>query len=447
MLFIKGFDWQTPSVMVGTVTDAQIANIISLCVESGANMLRTWGGGAIERDAFYKLCDEKGLLLWQDFFFACALYPRDPVFLERIKPEVEDVIRRLRNHTCLAAWCGDNESDMIAYDRGDDPAANPINKELIPSALESLDWQRRYYHPSSPSGGSYPRSDFGGDKRNWGPNFPHDNYAHIRQERARFISESGMKSFPSAEVITRGIPEAMQWPLDNEMWRLHWGDLDNTVRRDYDLDTECVRHFGIAETLKERVRLSQFAQAYGTRLLIEQCRRRKGECGGILLWKSADQWPCCDQGIVDSAGVVRPVYETIKEAFAEVVVSISQGYGPTEHLVEWWVVSDRAAALRGELITAVYSLRSRTTREMSRSEISIAADEARRCVALEIAMFDPAEDILLGRFAEHAPAGFTTDTWYALQPQSAYRYHEQKSCAAQSQADQAPILCGKETGE
>jgi len=124
-IFIKGFDWQAPDVLVGRIRDGQIERIVDLVAESGANMVRAWGGGAVERDSFYRLCDERGLLLWQDFFFACGVYPRDPAFLRRIEPEVEDIIRRLRNHTCLAIWCGDNESDMIEHDQGRDPEKKP----------------------------------------------------------------------------------------------------------------------------------------------------------------------------------------------------------------------------------------------------------------------------------------------------------------------------------
>jgi len=423
-LFVKGFDWQTPDALVGTVTDERIHSIIDATVKAGANMLRAWGGGALERDCFYRLCDEKGLMLWQDFFFACAIYPRDPAFLRRIEPEVEDIIRRLRNHTCLVAWCGDNESDMIEHDSGGDPSRNPINKKLIPDALARLDWQGRHYHCSSPSGGPYPRSDFSGDKRSWGPNFPHDNYRHIRQEAARFISESGMKSFPSQEAIARAIPEASRWPIDNAAWRLHWGDLDNTVRGDYRLDAECVRFFGEANSLDARIELSQFAQAYGTRLLIEQCRRRKKECGGILIWKTADQWPGCDQGIHDYAGVLRPVYAAIRDAFAPVIVSISQGFGPTGDDIEWWLLSDSEYPVRGSFTGSALSLASGHTKKLFTLELELDPDQGKRAFALPIKNFNRQEDILIGHF-QADDRSTPLRNWYALEPRTAFLYARQ----------------------
>lgn len=420
--FIKGFDWQAPDVLVGTITDERIATIIQHCVDSGANLLRAWGGGAVEREAFYDLCDEHGLLLWQDFFFACGIYPRDPAFLQRLEPEVEDVIRRLRNHTCLVAWCGDNESDMIENDGGHDPAKNTINKRLIPEALARLDWQERYYHCSSPSGGPYPRSDFGGDKRNWGPNFPHDNYRHIRQESARFISESGMKSFPSPAVIERAIPEDKRWPLDNSTWKLHWGDLDNTYRGDYLLDENCVKFFGEADNLEERVRLSQFAQAYGTRLLIEQCRRQKDRCGGILLWKTADQWPGCDQGIVDYGGVLRPVFRSIKEAFSDVIVSISQGFGPSEDQIEWWLVSDLPDKTEGCFRAFVYSLNKREFLVLDENTVALNPDQSVRVFAAMIKDYCPDDSIFVGSFQPAGnEQGGEISNWYSLQPAAALR--------------------------
>ena len=427
-IFVKGFDWQAPDVLLGRVDDGQIQNMIEAVVASGSNMLRAWGGGAVERESFYRLCDEHGLLLWQDFFFACAIYPRDPAFLRRIEAEVTDVICRLRNHTCLVAWCGDNESDMIEFDAGRDPSANVINKELLPSALARLDWQGRYYHCSSPSGGPYPRSDFGGDKRNWGPNFPHDNYRHIRQESARFISESGMKSFPSREAIAQAIPEERRWPLDNSTWRLHWGDLDNTVRGDYLLDDDCVRFFGEASTLEERIRLSQFAQAYGTRLLIDQCRRRKEECGGILIWKTSDQWPGCDQGVFDSTGRLRPVYDSIQAAFQPVVVSISQGFGQSEDQVEWWVVSDLDSPVRGTFTARAVSLSTGQTSLLSTHQIDLPADASQMVLSLPVKSFDPEREILLGSLEDcEGKPHLSPSTWYALLPRTAFLYHQHQS--------------------
>ena len=120
-VFIKGLDWQNPDVLVGNETPEQVRQLVDAAADAHMNMLRTWGGGAIELQAFFEHCSQRGIMVWQDFFFACALYPRDDAFLERVACEAEDIVKRLRNHTCLAMWCGDNESDMSLYDRGLDP--------------------------------------------------------------------------------------------------------------------------------------------------------------------------------------------------------------------------------------------------------------------------------------------------------------------------------------
>ncbi|MGZ0654589.1 glycosyl hydrolase 2 galactose-binding domain-containing protein [Coraliomargarita sp. W4R53] len=427
-VFIKGFDWQAPDVLVGNVTDEAIHTILDAVVDAHCNMLRAWGGGAIERDSFYRGCDERGLLLWQDFFFACAVYPRDPAFLERLQPEIEDIVRRLRNHTCLIAWCGDNESDMIEYDMDRDIGENPINKKMIPQALSKLDLQQRYYHVSSPSGGPYPRSDFGGDKRNWGPNFPHNNYFQIRQESGQFISESGMKSFPSMAVIEGSIPKERRWPLNNSTWRLHWGDLDEHIRGDYNLDEDCIRYFDTPNTLEERICVSQFAQAYGTRLLIEQCRRRMNHCGGILLWKTADQWPCCDQGIFDSGGFLRPYYHAVKDAFRSISVSIVQDWKSKSKDIEIWLCSDLEYQTNGTITIDCIDLSSnKKAHLLYEKEIATSALKSERIAKIELKGIDANQAIIRACYtrADTTDDEKNTTSWYALVPAAAYRYHRQ----------------------
>jgi len=426
-IFVKGLDWQAPDVLVGRITDEKLRRIVDAARDAHCNMLRAWGGGAVEREAFYERCDEAGILLWQDFFFACAIYPRDPRFLAETQIEAADIVRRLRCHTCVAAWCGDNESDMIEHDLGRDPALNPINKRILLDAVRAHDPQQRYYHPSSPSGGPYPRSDFGGDKRNWGSRFPHRNYWHIRQEEARFISESGSKALPSLATIRRSIPEGRQWPMDNLTWKLHAGDLDLRVRGDYRNEGPCTAFFKTPGNLEEAVIVSQFAQAWGMKLLIEQCRRRKGECGGILIWKTADQWPAYDHGVFDYFGHPRIYAAWIKEAFRPVAPSITQDRGdPAGANLELWLSNDHPHAVAGELRFAALQIAPDGSilgeRALSATRVELKADGIERIGSFCVAEFGAEDTLFRTQFTGEVAADTVVQT-YAIDPQVAYRYH------------------------
>lgn len=427
-VFVKGYDWQAPDVLVGRITDEQLATIVKAMRDARCNLLRAWGGGAIERDSFYRLCDENGLMLWQDFFFACAVYPRDPVFLREVENEAEDIVKRLRNHTCLVAWCGDNESDMIEYDLGRDPSLNPINKRILPETLRRHDPQARHYHISSPSGGPYPRSDFSGDKRNWGPTFPQRNYWHIRQEEARFISEGGSKSFPSLETIRRSIPEAQRWPITTRTWRLHAGDIDGHVRGDYRNEPLCSAYFAETDNIEQAVVVSQFAQAWGAKLMAEQCRRRQAECGGMLYWKTADQWPCYDQGAFDYHGFPRPVYHWLREAFRPVLLSLTQDWrGDERGDLQLWLSCDTLHPVAGTVsLEAVLQSPAGELRErrlLYTGLASCASGESRRLALIAIPADCAAETTVYRALLRDAASDTLALSTYSAAPRAAYLHH------------------------
>ncbi|NOY80106.1 MAG: hypothetical protein GXP31_03780 [Kiritimatiellaeota bacterium] len=351
-VFIKGFDWQAPDALFGRVTDHKTRSLLEVARDCHANMIRLWGGGTVESDTFYTTCSELGLLVWQDFFFACAIYPREPGFLAEIREEAEDIVRRLRSHTCVACWCGDNESDISEWRRGKrGNFDNPVNKQLLPGVLEALDPQRRYYHASSPSGGPHPMSMRSGDKRNWGAWDAHSNYRFIRRERARFISEGGCCSYPDIESIRMFLPEGLQLPLHNPTWRYHRGALDRQLRCFYpDERVEgLLAAFGGYESLEDAVEKSQFAQAWGMKFLAEVCRRQKYECGGVLLWKLTECWPCFDLGMIDYYGREKTVLSYIRDAFAPAAVSLTQDYRDDNADIEVFCVNDANKSLRGLL--------------------------------------------------------------------------------------------------
>ncbi|MBL4700684.1 MAG: hypothetical protein JKX85_05435, partial [Phycisphaeraceae bacterium] len=308
------------------------------------------GGGCVEKEVFYETCAARGLMVFQDFFFACGQYPEAPAFLDEITTEIQDIILRLRVHPAIAAWCGDNERDMIDAQAGKDINENPVNKRIIPQTLNALDSQHRYYHTSSPSGGDCPRSEWQGDRRNWGPWHPDDNYAHIRLDLGRFISEGGNYALPNRETVRAFIPPSLEWPLTRKTWRLHTGDLDFAERRFDRLNTACWAHFADLKNLDQAIEVSQFAQGLGMSRLAEHCRIRKGECGGVVLWKINDCWPSVDSGLIDYSLQPRAGLAAIAQAYEPVAIAMENPIeGEHTSEVEIWGLNGILADVEGHL--------------------------------------------------------------------------------------------------
>ena len=322
-VFIKGFNMQPLDVFESRLTPQRFQRTVTAAVAVGANMLRIWGGGNVESPWFYDACDEQGIMVWQDFFYASGQYPNNPEFLEEIEGETINVTKRLRNRASLAAWCGDNESDMVNHDRGAGQFANKISHEVQKRVMAIHD-PDRYWHPSSPSGGGYPRSPWGGDKRNWGAASPENDYMYIRSDEGRFISEGGAPSIEQLSVVNKFIPREWQWPVGGtDYYRMHWGDVP-TMRRDFvqDITGKIAKHFGQWRDLEEFIYLSQVFQAHGIPRMAQHFRSRTGECGGVLLWKWADTWPSICYSVIDYEEFLKPGWYTLRRAFAPTTLMI-----------------------------------------------------------------------------------------------------------------------------
>ncbi|MHB1357225.1 MAG: glycoside hydrolase family 2 protein [Anaerolineae bacterium] len=306
-VFIHGSNW-VPVDAFHSRDKARIPQIIAMANELNINMFRCWGGNVYEDDLFYELCDQHGILVWQDFAMACAVYPQDADFCDRLEEEARVVVRRLRMHPSLAVWAGDNECDA-SYSwagRKRDPNHNVLTREVLPGVLRDEDPTRPYI-PSSPyidkvafkAGEVYLP-----EQHLWGPR-DYFKSSYYKTALCHFASEIGYHGCPAPVSIKKFISPDKVWPYqDNAEWLLHSTSpvpgvaiFDGRV----ELMAKQVRElFGtVPDNLPAYALASQISQAEAKKFFIELFRTMKWRRTGILWWNLMDGWPQFSDAIVD----------------------------------------------------------------------------------------------------------------------------------------------------
>ncbi|MBN1418500.1 MAG: hypothetical protein JXP34_06955, partial [Planctomycetes bacterium] len=325
-VFARGFDL-APYDAFPCREARRLDTLLNLLDESGANMVRVWGGGWYPAPRFYERCDEKGILVWQDFMFASAGYPAASEFEKAVKAEVEAVAGRLAKHPSIALWCGDADGDRTLAEGGtgqtQDPKGNRITRKVIPEVLGRIDPTRPYW-PSSPHSPGAPRK----------PSSPESGDVHVRHplaifpmpdadaSRARFLSEVGHIALPTLETLRASIPQEALWPPVREEWIHACGGLPDRLDA---IERAVVAYFGeVPAAISDFVEASQTVQAEALKLWIEAARRRKvpgggaWEASGVLVWHLLDAWPQISEALVDVRLRRKLGFQYVARSFAPV---------------------------------------------------------------------------------------------------------------------------------
>ena len=274
-------------------------------------MLRVWGGGVYENDVFYDLCDEHGILVWQDFMFACAMYPGDSrVPAPTSRQEATDNVKRLRNHPCIALWCGNNEIDeawrnwgwqrQYGYSAADSARIwndyERLFHELLPGVVEEHRSRARPYWPSSPRfGRADPRSLTEGDSHYWGVWHDGEPFEAFTREGAA-VHERVRIPVVSVARDDRAIsPRPEDWSIDSDVMLSH----QKHPRGNEIIRTYMERYYRVPRDFESFVYVSQLLQAEGMKTGIEAQRRAKPYCMGSLYWQLNDCWPAASWSSVD----------------------------------------------------------------------------------------------------------------------------------------------------
>lgn len=352
-IFARGADWIPAHSFVGAITDQHYEMLLRTAYDAHMNMLRVWGGGIYEHDVFYRLCNQLGILVWQDFMFACAPYPEDNAeFVQEVEAEARYQVRRLRSEPCMALWCGNNENqwnhDQRYWDRPDYPVPGALYySTILPQVVKELDGKTPYW-PGSPYGGNDYNGQSDGDVHNWqtwhgsvprkfGEQLCIDqspegvSFLHYGEDMGRFISEFGMHASPVFETLRRNIPADQLYHHSSSM---DHHNKDNPKNKGDNLMQGVT---GLPKDLAEYIDFSMIAQAEGLKFGIEHYRRRKPHCSGTLFWQLNDCWPVLSWSVVDYYGVGKAGYYYAKRVYSPILASFK---ALLDGSYELWLTND-----------------------------------------------------------------------------------------------------------
>lgn len=341
-VYLKGSNWVPLDVMTGTITEERYEKAIKLAYDANFSMLRVWGGGIYENDIFYEICDRLGIMVWQDFAYACADVPDNiPEFVDKAIAEAEYQVCRLRNFPSLVLYCGGNEktgSHGLNKKYGD-----KIIYYYIRGVVEHLDGTRPYF-PSSPWGyGDIGNTQSSGDSHcnsyQTAMISPENKNAvglenfrdALKNFDAALVSEIAIQGAPPAESLRKYIPEDKLWPL-NDIYDIHFmrNPYDGTGKTFPTIQYEAAEKlFGKIDGLYDFCKKSSILHSELVRADVEYHKTRIGVCSGTMTWMFNDIWPCGTWSVVDYYMQASPAYYALKRAYANenlIITKTKNGY-------------------------------------------------------------------------------------------------------------------------
>ncbi|MBY4606649.1 glycoside hydrolase family 2 protein [Rhizobium sp. 9T] len=326
-IFCRGANWIPADALYSLSSPEKTEDLLQSAKAANMNMIRVWGGGFYEQDHFYDLCDRLGLMVWQDFMFACNLYPSTEDFLDNVAIEVDYQVRRLSSHPSIALWCGDNElvgaltwfeesrkdrdRYLVSYDR-----LNRTIEQAVKKALPGALWW-----PSSPASGYLDfgdawHADGSGDMHYWSVWHENKSFDNYRSVRPRFCSEFGFQSYTSLPVI-RTYAEEKDMNIASPVMELHQKNAGGNER----IAGTMFRYFRFPKDFPNFVYLSQIQQGLAIKTAVEYWRSLKPHCMGTIYWQLNDTWPVASWSSLDYGGRWKAMHYLVKRFFQPVAVA------------------------------------------------------------------------------------------------------------------------------
>lgn len=391
-VFAKGANYIPSDNFLPRVTPENYKKTILDAAGVNMNMLRVWGGGIYENDVFYDLCDEYGIMIWQDFMFACSMYPAEGALLDNIHQEAVDNVKRLRNHACIALWCGNNECQDAWLGWGWKREIERQNKEYADKIWAQY---RQQYHVTLPGvvreyapGTFYwPSSPFAfegemsgttdGDRHYWSVWHGKAPISDYDSEKSRFFSEYGFQSFPEFESVKRYAPYPEDWDIRSEVMMSHQrgGDHANEL-----IETYLLNEYKKPRDFRAFLYMNHVLQGDAIKTAIESHRRQMPYNMGTLFWQHNDCWPVASWASRDYYGHWKAQHYYVRKAYDDILISpVVEGDD-----LKVYAVSDRLENTSGRLQLQVCQFDGTVVHHWDKS-VGISGNDSRVCFSAPLA--------------------------------------------------------------
>ena len=380
-VFAKGANLIPPNAMADRVTTEDIVKLIDDARLANMNMIRIWGGGYYGSDELYNLCDEKGILVWQDFMFACLMYPfYEEDFLNNVKAEISYNVKRLRHHASLALWCGNNEIEfMFAHLPEGQKIVQWYKKffyEILPQEIRKEDNSTSFIE-TSPIGRGFRKNitaDNWGDTHMWHVWHGSQNLKYYRKRMTRFCSEYGMESLPSMDCIREFAP-ADELSLYSKTMLYHQKCLSGNSKMFFYL----LERYNEPVNFEDLIYFTGLTQMECIRDATEHWRRNKGRCNGSLWWQYNDCWGCPSWSSVDFFGKWKPLMYASKEFNKPFTISFED----KKNSVSIYVINDTLKQKQCKLQFGIYDFSGNKVFEKS-IDLKVDANISKKAVELPL---------------------------------------------------------------
>jgi beta-mannosidase len=348
-IFAMGANYIPEDNLLSRCSRERTEILIKDCVEANFNCIRVWGGGIYPEDYFYDLCDSYGLLVWQDFMFACGVYDMTPEFADNIRNEARDNMKRLRHHASLGLWCGNNEmewgwSDWACFEKTPKLRTDYIKQfeVLLPSVAAEADPNTLYWPSSPSSGGSFDRPNDNniGDVHYWDVWLGQKPFTEYRKHYFRFCSEFGFQSFPCLKTV-----ESFTLPEDRNIFSRIMEKHQKNGTANGMILYYLADNFKYPRDFNSLLYTSQILQAEAIRYGVEHWRRNRGRCMGAVYWQLNDCWPVASWSSIDSLGRWKALHYYAKRFFSPVLLS---AYEESSN-IELHVTNETMCGVNGEI--------------------------------------------------------------------------------------------------
>ena len=344
-IFAMGADYIPQDNILSRVNKDRTRTLLQHCADSHFNCIRVWGGGYYPEDDFYDICDELGLVVWQDLMFACAVYRLSEDFEENIRIEIEQNVKRLRHHASLGLWCGNNEMELFVGQENWGAKFTlksdyvKMYEYIFPKMMKELDPQTFYWPASPSSGGGFdnPNDESRGDAHYWEVWHGNQPFTEYRKFHFRYLSEFGFQSFPSVKTI-----ETFTEPKDRNIFSYVMEKHQRNSAANGKIMNYMSQTYLYPESLEELVYYSQLLQADAIRYGVEHFRRNRGRCMGTVYWQLNDCWPVASWASIDYYGRWKALQYYAKRFFAPILLSCEE----TGYLDQRVSVNDEKEAIR-----------------------------------------------------------------------------------------------------